>query len=309
MSAGSRTALVAACAGVALGASLARAEPSADGLETVIATGTRLPAAAPIVASSVLDAEQIARRNDPDITELLTAVPGVYVESAGSRGSIGSLFLRGGEANFTQVFVDGVQVNDPTNTRGGSFDFAALDVDEVERIEVVRGPLSSIYGSDALAGVIQIFTNEPSAQPRWRAGYDTGGTGLWRARLGSTGGFGRASSYSVQATSEQDSQDRDSGAYRGRALSGSIGLGSGENLDIELHARHAESESRAFPDASGGPRLASLREQDSRDASDDTLGFALTTHRLDDRWQWHFDAAWFEHEEQEHVGWRVARSS
>ena len=63
--------------------------------------------------------------------------------------------MRGADPNYTLVLVDGVRVNDPTNARGGSFDFSSLDVADVERVEIARGPYSAVYGGDALAGVSQ----------------------------------------------------------------------------------------------------------------------------------------------------------
>jgi outer membrane cobalamin receptor len=63
------------------------------------------------------------------------------------------------------VLIDGIKVNDPTNTRGSSFDFSTLNIDHIERIEIVRGSLSAVYGSDAISGVINIVTQEGSKQP------------------------------------------------------------------------------------------------------------------------------------------------
>jgi vitamin B12 transporter len=280
-------------------AGAARAQDADGEIETVVATGTRLRAPGPFAASSVVDAATIEARHDATVAELLTAVPGVYVSSPGSRGSVGSVFVRGGEANFTQVFIDGIQVNDPTNTRGGSFDFSALDIGEVARIEVVRGPLSSIYGSDALSGVINVVTDEQSTRERVRGAIDTGGAYLWRANMSLGGPLGERSHYGLLASSEEDRSDPASGRYRGRALGASMTFTPGDHGTLALHARHAESDSRAFPDASGGPLLAVLRDQDSRSASDDSFGFELTARRPVGReWQWRLHGALFDHSEQ-----------
>ena len=92
------------------------------------------------------------------LADVLRRVAGVHVDQVGGRGGTGSLYMRGADPNYTLVLVDGVRVNDPTNARGGSFDFSALDVADVERIEIARGPYSAVYGGDALAGVINIVT-------------------------------------------------------------------------------------------------------------------------------------------------------
>ena len=107
---------------------------------------------------SVIDAETIQARNPGSVVDLLRDLPGVFVQQSGGRGSVVSLFTRGAKPNFTLVLLDGVKANDPTNTRGGSYDFSTLDLNDIERIEFVRGPASAIYGSDAVGGVINIIS-------------------------------------------------------------------------------------------------------------------------------------------------------
>jgi outer membrane cobalamin receptor len=153
---------------LAASAALAQ-QPSAIELETITVTGTRLPAPGNSTAAvTVIDAATAAATNRQSVPELLADVPGVHINIPGSRGSVGELFLRGGEPNFTAVLIDGIQVNDPTNTRGGSFDFSTLSVNEIERIEILRGPFSSIYGSDALSGIVNVITAEPGVDLRER---------------------------------------------------------------------------------------------------------------------------------------------
>src|SRR5690606_20935123 len=84
----------------------------------------------------------------------------VHVDLNAGSGSINSLYLRGADPNFTQVQIDGVAVNDPTNSRGGAYDLSALPLAAIERIEILPGAASSLYGSQALAGVINIVTRE-----------------------------------------------------------------------------------------------------------------------------------------------------
>ncbi|MPZ16688.1 MAG: TonB-dependent receptor [Luteitalea sp.] len=103
--------------------------------------------------SSFTDLELRARQID-SVAGALRLVPGVTVAQSGGHGSVTSLFPRGGESNYTLVLVDGVRVND----FGGAFDFAHVGVTAVERLEVVRGPQSALFGSDAIGGVVQIVT-------------------------------------------------------------------------------------------------------------------------------------------------------
>ena len=132
-----------------------------DSLPRVVITATRVdvPAGAAISASTIIDRELIDRSGVRDVAELLRLVPGISVARSGGPGAQSSLFLRGGENDYVRVLIDGVQVNDP----GGAIDLAWLSVDDVDRVEVVRGPASVLYGTDAVTGVVQLFTRRGSA--------------------------------------------------------------------------------------------------------------------------------------------------
>ena len=94
-------------------------------LETITVIGSRVPRTDPQIASiTVIDEQAIEARNDSNGRDLLRDVPGVHVSHPGGRGNLGSIFIRASEPNYGAVLVDGIQVNDPTNTRGGSFDFS-----------------------------------------------------------------------------------------------------------------------------------------------------------------------------------------
>ena len=123
---------------------------------TVVVTATRTPIGAARVpaAVSVLSGDSLRLRGIASVADALRLVPGVAVVQGGSYGAPASLFVRGGENDYTKVLVDGVPVNDP----GGAIDVADLSIDDVERIEVVRGPSSVVWGSDAVTGVINIIT-------------------------------------------------------------------------------------------------------------------------------------------------------
>ena len=133
-----------------------RAAPDTARTAPVVVTATRSALAPERVPESVsvLTGEQLRREGLVSVADALRQLPGVSIAQTGSYGAATSLFIRGGESKFTKVLIDGVPVNDA----GGAFDFAALTTDNVERIEIVRGPASVLYGSDAVAGVIQIFT-------------------------------------------------------------------------------------------------------------------------------------------------------
>lgn len=137
------------------------AESQQDSLPRIVITATRvdLPTSAAISASTIIDRRLIERSGVRDVAELLRLVPGVSIARSGGPGAQSSLFLRGGESDYVRILVDGVQVNDP----GGAVDLAWISVDDVDRIEVVRGPASVLYGTDAVTGVVQLFTRRGSA--------------------------------------------------------------------------------------------------------------------------------------------------
>jgi vitamin B12 transporter len=131
----------------------------------VTATRTAVPLSELGVSATVITSEEIEARHAVDVLDLLRDVTGVNVSQSGSRGGTTSLYPRGGEDNYTLVLIDGVQVNQA----GGAFDFANLDTDNIDRIEIIRGPQSALYGSDAIGGVIHIITKRGRGKPLVRA--------------------------------------------------------------------------------------------------------------------------------------------
>ncbi|HEX4633211.1 MAG TPA: TonB-dependent receptor plug domain-containing protein, partial [Gemmatimonadales bacterium] len=149
----------------ALGARSAGAQTPADTFRlppvVVTATGVPTPADRLPVTTTVLRGADLQARGIRTVAEALRLVPGAAVVETNSFGSQTSLFLRGGESDYTKVLIDGV----PQNAPGGSYDFANLTTDNIDRIEVVAGPVSVLYGSDAVSGVVQIFTKTGTGAP------------------------------------------------------------------------------------------------------------------------------------------------
>ena len=151
---------------VAAPASAQRPDTSRDTarIAPVVITATSTPLALDRVPASVtvLDGATLRAQGLTHVADALRQVPGMAIVQSGSYGAPTALFTRGAESDYTKVLVDGMPVNDP----GGALDLAFLTLDDVERIEIVRGPSSVLYGSDAVAGVVQIFTRRGSARPR-----------------------------------------------------------------------------------------------------------------------------------------------
>jgi len=132
-----------------------------------VVTPTRTPVDASRTPTpvTILTGSELRSREVRSVAQALREIPGMSVVQAGGAGAQTSLFLRGGQSNYVRVLVDGV----PVNEAGGAVDLADLSTDQVERIEVLRGPASVLYGSDAIAGVVQIFTTRGRGTPRLEA--------------------------------------------------------------------------------------------------------------------------------------------
>jgi vitamin B12 transporter len=147
----------------------------ADDQESVIVSATRVPTPAVEVASSitVITAADIEARQQRTISDVLKDVPGVNVVQTGGPGGVTSVFIRGTNSNQTKVLIDGIDVSDPSNSTG-AFDFGQLLTPDIERVEVLRGPQSGLYGSDAIGGVINIVTRAGSGPMTLAAGLEGG---------------------------------------------------------------------------------------------------------------------------------------
>ena len=178
------TRVLAIVAGLVGAAPLAAQQPGDTvALNPIVVTATRLPAplASATAAVTVMTGAELQRRGILTVGDALRSVPGADVVETGPYGSATSLFLRGGESDYVRVLVDGVPLNAP----GGAVDLATLSTADVARIEVVRGPASVLYGSDAVSGVVQIFTRSGRGPAHWEASGQGGtfGERSWQAAL------------------------------------------------------------------------------------------------------------------------------
>jgi outer membrane cobalamin receptor len=162
---------------------------------------SRASSSVTVITGAELDARQIH-----SVADALRAVPGMTVSAAGGPGAVTGAFPRGGESNFTLVFVDDV----PVNAFGGEFDFAHLSTENVDRIEVVRGPQSAVFGSNAIGGVVRVITRRGGA-PAGSASVERGGYVTWRAAAATSGSSG---SFDWGASAERLRSD----GYTGRTV-------------------------------------------------------------------------------------------
>ncbi|MEO2167017.1 MAG: TonB-dependent receptor plug domain-containing protein, partial [bacterium] len=164
-------------------------EPVSPEVETLVVTGSRAPQPLELVPGSVevITRAEIEASKYDGVVDVIRNLPGLHVQQAGTRGSLASIYMRGLDPNHTLILLDGVMLNDPTNARGGSFDLSTLDVLGLEQIEVVRGPVSAVHGSDALAGAIQIRTLGGKGKDEARVDLSGGRFGYFRGMASARG--------------------------------------------------------------------------------------------------------------------------
>ncbi len=228
-----------------------RAQEPADTavLAPVVVTATRLPTPRSSLTATVmvLEGETLRAEGIRTVADALREVAGLSVVEGGSYGSLTSVFVRGGESDYVKVLVDGAPVNDP----GGAINFANLTTDNVERVEIVRGPTSVVYGSDAVSGVIQVFTRRGRGPLRAEAGLRGGTYGSLEVDLALDGGSDRVS-YSLAASrSATDGIHPFNSDYDNVVVSGAVRVAPDARSDIGLALRYGDSEYHVPTDGTG----------------------------------------------------------
>ena len=225
----------------ALTATLVTAQERQDTtrLEELVVTPTRVPTPPDEVVSSVtsISGEDLRARGVRFVHDALREVPGASIVQIGSYGGQASLFLRGGESDYVKVLIDGV----PANQAGGAFNWANLTTDNVDRIEILRGPGSVIYGSDAVSGVVQIFTRRGQGGLAVEGAAEAGTFGTLNGHAGVLGGNPRLT-YSADASRfSTDGSYAFNSDYGNTGISGSIRALPDARTDASLSARFSNS--------------------------------------------------------------------
>lgn len=296
---------------LATGTATAQEAQDTTRLQELVVTATRLPTPPDEVVSSVttISGEELRARGVHFVQDALREVPGVTVVQGGSYGGVSSLFLRGGESDYVKVLVDGV----PVNQAGGAYDWASLTTDNIDRVEVLRGPASVIYGSDAVSGVVQIFTRRGLGGFSAEAGGETGSFGTLNGQAGILGGA-PGLSYSAHASRlSTDGIYAFNNDFDNTVLSGSVRGLPDARTDATVSVRYSDNRYHFPTDFAGVPadsnqantgqalslgadagrRLGNRSElrvtaggsrsdagfDDRPDHPGDTLGFGFASHR------------------------------
>jgi iron complex outermembrane receptor protein/vitamin B12 transporter len=187
---------------------------------------------------TVLDERTLDALNKPDLLEAIRLVPGAQIVQVGARGATTGLFIRGGNSNFNKVLVDGI----PTNDIGGGFDFAQLSTAGVERVEVLRQTNSVMYGSDALAGVVNITTRRGRTRiPEFDYSADGGNLGTFSTAASLGGAFKRVDYFSSYSRFETDNNVPNNG-YSNGTFAARFGAAVGGGTDLSVSVRRIDTE-------------------------------------------------------------------
>ncbi len=301
--------LIAALAGFAR---LANAELT-DLPDIIVVTATRIPTPELEIGSSVsvVSADDIASRQLQSLPDVLKQVPGLNVVQSGGPGGQTSVFMRGTNSNHTKVLVDGIDVGDPSNP-GGAFDFGQFLTQDIQKVEILRGPQSGLYGSDAIGGVINIITKSGSGPAQFNAGVEAGSFDTFNQTAGVSGsldafhyaanvehfhsGQTPVTPLDLLAPGEQRIDDY----YDNLTASTKLGFDVTENFDLGLVARYTDTHLRLtgenednfpadFPDSAQSTNntlqtyaRASAHLRSFEGALEQTLGAAYSNVRSSD---------------------------
>lgn len=253
--------------------------------ESIVVSASQVEVAAADAPASVtvIVAADLRARQSEDLAGALRPVPGLTVSRNGGRGALTSIFPRGGESDYTLFLVDGMRLN----AFGGGADLSQLALGNVERIEVVRGPQSAVYGSDAIGGVVQIVTAH-GGPTRGEALLEGGSESTSRALASGAGAWGR---WTWGASAERGASDGFTGTapasgetvsnddWWQRQLAGSLAWQRSADTAVRLHVRSMENE-RGFPGPFGSNPIGAFPGVDtvSRGRNDNRQVAASASH-------------------------------
>jgi vitamin B12 transporter len=254
--------------------------------ETVVVTGTRTPVPSEAAGADVdtLTAGQLITMQPTAASEAIRFLPGTIVNDAGQRGGLTSLFVRGGDSRYNKVIVDGVTINEP----GGTFDFGTLPLDQADRLEFVRGAQSTLYGSDAMTSVVQVWTRVGSTPvPEFTFGADGGNFSTARGYAALAGAHGRFD-YNLFGSQFNTDGAGINNSYSDSLEGANVGAALNHRTSLRVRFRHSNSHTGVPGEwnFNGSP----LQPPDPSDWSqlNDLLGSAELAVTGPSGWQHHF---------------------
>lgn len=264
------------------------ANSSPPPVTTIIVTAEPLPVAIVPAAVSVMTEEEIKEAHALTSADLMRDTPFVNLAQNGSAGSLSTVTIRGGKPNLVLVMIDGIPANDLSNLLGGAFDFSNLLSHDLERIEVVRGPLSSGYGSEAMSGVVNVITKPTHYESNITVGIEAGSFGTAGANMEVAGARGRLG-YKVSGAFLRVGEQVESDGFSNSTVAVTGDFARSSETMISWTARWIQFERSGFPEGSGGPEFAILRIPKTTN-SGNLLGGLVVHHQVNQLWTTTIDA-------------------
>lgn len=226
---------------------LSFAEENPISMEEIIVTASKINEEIEETTSTVIviKSDDIEKMNVQFIPDILRKIPELNLTQSGSTGTLATVILRGGDSTHTIVMIDGIKVN---STLTGSFDFSGININDIDRIEIVKGPQSTIYGSEAMAGVINIITKKGSGKPKVVLSVEGGSYKTYNPSVNISGGDEKFDYrltvnhfYTNGISVAKKGEEEDS--YMHSSVSGSFGLRPSETIEFELMGRYSYNRS------------------------------------------------------------------
>lgn len=255
---------------------------------TITVTAEPLPVSTAPAAVSVTTEEEIDQAHGLTSADLMRDTPFVNLAQNGSAGSLSTVTIRGGKPNLVLVMIDGIPANDLSNLLGGAFDFSNLLSQDLERIEVVRGPLSSGYGSEAMSGVVNVITRPTNYESDIIVGMETGSFGTAGAHAKFEGAQGRLG-YKFSTSFLRVGEQVESDAFSTSTMAATGDFVRNSETVFNWTARWIQFEGSGFPEGSGGPEFAILRIPKTSN-SGTLLGGFMVQHQANRFWTMAIDA-------------------
>ena len=287
------------------------AQPAAaQQMDELVVTATRLATPRGRVASAVtvITAEDIQRRQYRSVAQALRSVPGLHVVQTGGPGQQTSVFMRGANSNHTLVLIDGIEASDPSSP-AGAVDFSSLWLDNIERIEIVRGPQSTLYGSDAIGGVIHITTRRGEGDLHGSGKLEGGSDNTFNQQASVAGSSDKVN-YSFGVTHIDTDGDSvtpsrlrngvsaEDDNYENWTTSARLGIELTDTLEVNFFGRYIDSETDLDPELFD-PAFGSGTTED-RDAKLDQTEYLLRgearAQLLDGLWEATFSTSYTDYD-------------
>ena len=257
-------------------------------LDPIFVTGSAHPTRLDRTTQSheLLDQKKLSSLQPNRLSSMLQQISGVHLDEMGGRAGISSVYLRGADPNFTLVMIDGIPLNDATDQRGGSVDLSTIPIDQVSRVEIVRGPLSAFYGSEAMAGAVNLVTDMDSEQTKGRILLEGGRFDSVRSVIQGQGILGPVSA-NLSASHSRNGEQVEKDAFSQHTIAWNFGMHSKSHWNVRLTGNYTDTSVKNFPEGSGGPTFALLQETEKRDTHSFLTGFT-TSFSIPDTWDHQF---------------------